>query len=105
MKEFPRIFLFRSMLIGGLLILTESAVEPVAAQTGQGMSAPITVHAPDAFYDPPANVPKRAGVLIRSEQLKDVTLPSGTMGWRILYTTTVNDQTSATAVAVVIAPI
>jgi pimeloyl-ACP methyl ester carboxylesterase len=109
MKEIPRISLFRSMslamLTGGLLILAGSAVEPAAAQTGQGMSAPITVHVPDAFYDPPANVPKRPGVLLRSERLKDVTLPSGTTGWRILYTTTVNDQTSATAVAVVIAPI
>jgi len=94
-----------AMFIGGLFILPESAVEPAAAQTGQGVSAPITVHAPDAFYDPPADVPKRPGVLVRSERLKDVTLPAGTAGWRILYTTTVNDRTSATAVAVVIAPI
>ena len=93
------------MFIGGLFILSESAVEPAAAQTGQGVSAPITVHAPDAFYDPPADVPKRPGVLVRRERLKDVTLPAGTTGWRILYATTVNDRTSATAVAVVIAPI
>jgi pimeloyl-ACP methyl ester carboxylesterase len=105
MKEFPGISLFRSMplamLLGGLFVLSKPAVEPAAAQT----EASISVHAPDAFYDPPANLPNRPGVLLRSERLKDVTLPAGTTGWRILYTTTVNDQTSATAVAVVIAPI
>jgi hypothetical protein len=63
------------------------------------------VHTPDAFYDPPADVSKRPGVLIRSKRLKDVALPAGVTGWRILYTTTVSDKTSATAVAVVIAPI
>jgi pimeloyl-ACP methyl ester carboxylesterase len=105
MKEFPRVSLFRSVSwavsIGLLVILSEWVIESVVAQT----SAPIAVHAPDAFYDPPANLPKRPGVLLRSERLKDVTLPAGTAGWRILYTTTVNDKTSATAVAVVIAPI
>ena len=64
----------------------------------------ITVRAPDAFYDPPADVPNRPGALLRSEPLKDVTLPLGTRGWRILYTTTIDDDTPATAVATVFAP-
>jgi pimeloyl-ACP methyl ester carboxylesterase len=41
---------------------------------------------------------------LRSEKLTDVTLPAGMTGWRILYTTTVNDRTPATAVATVFAP-
>jgi pimeloyl-ACP methyl ester carboxylesterase len=67
--------------------------------------AGLTVHAPDAFYDPPAEVPARPGELLRSEPLRDVTLPAGTRGWRILYTTTVDDTTPATAVATVFTPI
>jgi hypothetical protein len=55
-----------------------------AGPTRQQMLANITVHAPDAFYDPPADVPSRPGALLRSEPLKDVTLPSGIRGWRIL---------------------
>src|SRR5215510_9376930 len=65
----------------------------------------LTTHAPDAFYDPPADVPNRGGALLRSESLRDVTLPAGMRGWRILYTTTVDDATPATAVATVFAPI
>jgi pimeloyl-ACP methyl ester carboxylesterase len=107
MKELPIIFRSRSIrlaaFIGGLLILSELAAELGAGQTGQGTYAGIVVHAPDAFYDPPAVGPQRPGVLLRSEPLKDVSLPAGMVGWRILYTTTVNDKTSATAVAVVIA--
>lgn len=74
------------------------------APTRQEIFAKITVRPPDAFYDPPAEVPNKPGVLLRSELLKDVTLPDGMRGWRILYTTTVNDNTPATAVATVFAP-
>ena len=42
--------------------------------------------------------------MLRSELLKDVTLPAGMRGWRILYTTTVDDRTPATAVATVLVP-
>ncbi|MCA1457128.1 alpha/beta fold hydrolase [Bradyrhizobium sp. BRP22] len=69
------------------------------------MFAGVTVRPPDAFYDPPAQVPDRPGALLRSEPLRNVTLPAGMQGWRILYTTTVNDTTRATAVATVFAPI
>ena len=78
----------------------ESSTSP----TPQAVRASITMHAPDAFYDPPADVPRKPGALLRSEPLKDVILPAGVQGWRILYTTTVDDNTPATAVATVFAP-
>jgi pimeloyl-ACP methyl ester carboxylesterase len=78
--------------------------ESSAASTPDGSRARITLHAPDAFYDPPSDLPRQPGVLLRSEPLKDVILPAGMRGWRILYTTTVNDSTPATAVATVFAP-
>jgi pimeloyl-ACP methyl ester carboxylesterase len=62
------------------------------------------MHAPDAFYDPPADLARKPGVLLRSEPLKDVLLPAGVRGWRILYATTVDDNTPATAAAIVFAP-
>ena len=46
----------------------------------------------------------KPGALLRSEPLKDVILPAGIRGWRILYATTVDDSTPATAVATVFAP-
>jgi pimeloyl-ACP methyl ester carboxylesterase len=64
----------------------------------------LTVRAPDAFYDPPTDAPSQPGALLRSEPLRDVTLPTGMRGWRIQYTTTVDDATPATAVATVFAP-
>jgi pimeloyl-ACP methyl ester carboxylesterase len=62
------------------------------------------MHAPDAFYDPPPDLPRKPGALLRSEALRDVILPAGVRGWRILYATTVDDITPATAVAIVFAP-
>ena len=78
--------------------------ESSAAPTPQGVRASITAHAPDAFYDPPSDMPHQPGALLRSEPLKDVILPAGIRGWRILYATTVDDSTPATAVATVFAP-
>src|SRR5882762_11807979 len=69
--------------------------ESSAAPTPQGVRASITAHAPDAFFDPPSDLPHQPGALLRSEPLKDVILPAGTRGWRILYATTVNDSTPA----------
>jgi pimeloyl-ACP methyl ester carboxylesterase len=83
---------------------SDASPTPAASSSSQKMTAGITVHPPDAFYDPPVNLPKRPGALLRSESLKNVTLPPGMRGWRILYTTTVNDRTPATAVATVFAP-
>ena len=79
--------------------------EPSAPPTPQALRASITAHAPDAFYDPPSDLSREPGALLRSEPLKDVTLPVGMRGWRILYATTVDDSTPATAVATVFAPI
>jgi pimeloyl-ACP methyl ester carboxylesterase len=78
--------------------------ESSATPTRQAVRASITAHAPDAFYDPPSDLPHQAGALLRSEPLKDVMLPPGMQGWRILYVTTVDDSTPATAVATVFAP-
>ena len=78
--------------------------ESSAAPTPQAFRASITAHAPDEFYDPPSDPSHQPGVLLRSEPLKDVMLPAGIRGWRILYATTVDDNTPATAVATVFAP-
>jgi pimeloyl-ACP methyl ester carboxylesterase len=75
------------------------------APTAQAVNSVTTAHAPDGFYDPPADVPKKPGVLLRSEPLRGASLPTGVRGWRILYTTTIDDTTPATAVATVFAPI
>jgi len=69
------------------------------------LPAGLTIHTPDAFYDPPVKVTGRPGTLLRSEPLKDVTLPAGMRGWRIKYTTTVDDKTPITAIATVFAPV
>jgi pimeloyl-ACP methyl ester carboxylesterase len=79
---------------------SESSVPP----TPQGVRASVTARAPDAFYDPPSGLSRQPGALLRSEPLKDVMLPAGMRGWRMLYATTVDDNTPATAVAIVFAP-
>ena len=78
--------------------------ESSASPTPQESRASVTMQAPDAFYDPPAEMPQKPGALLRSELLKDVILPAGVRGWRVLYATTVDDNTPATAVAIVFAP-
>jgi len=79
---------------------SESSTPPIP----QRVPASISMQAPDAFYDPPADLPRKPGALLRSEPLRDVILPAGVQGWRILYTTTVDDNTPAMAVATVFAP-
>ena len=102
-------------LIGfaGLLVLLAGAgcnrpnrasFESSASPTPPGDRSSVTMQAPDAFYDPPPDVPRKSGALLRSELLKDIILPSGVRGWRILYATSVDDNTPATAVATVFAP-
>jgi len=81
-----------------------SALTSLADKARQAVLATIKVRSPDAFYDRPATVPEKPGVLLRSEPLKDVVLPPGMRGWRILYTTTVDDSTPAIAAATVFAP-
>jgi pimeloyl-ACP methyl ester carboxylesterase len=82
----------------------QASSESSVPSTPQGVRASITMQAPDAFYDPPADLSPQPGALLRSEPLKDVILPAGVQGWRILYTTTVDDNTPATAVATLFAP-
>jgi pimeloyl-ACP methyl ester carboxylesterase len=90
---------------GGCNRPKRASSESSATPTPQAVRASITPHPPDAFYDPPSDVSQRPGALLRSEPLKDVILPAGIRGWRILYATTVDDNTPATAVATVFAPI
>jgi len=71
----------------------------------QGAGPAVTIRPPDAFYDPPAQRPASPGALLRSEKLEAANLPSGMRGWRILYTTSVDDRTPAIAVAIVVAPV
>jgi hypothetical protein len=78
--------------------------ESSTPSTPQAARASITAHAPDSFYDPLTDLTHQPGALLRSEPLKDVILPAGVRGWRILYATTVDDSTPATAVATVFAP-
>ena len=103
----------RSIGSGVLLVLLAGAgcnrpkrasSESSAAPTPQAFRASITARAPDEFYDPPSDLLHHPGALLRSEPLKDVLLPAGIRGWRILYATTVDDNTPATAVATVFAP-
>jgi acetyl esterase/lipase len=82
----------------------QASSESSAAPTPQGVRPSVTAHAPDSFYDPPSDMSHQPGALLRSEPLKDVILPAGIRGWRILYATTVDDSTPATAVATVFAP-
>ena len=89
---------------GGCNRPKRASSESSATPTPQGSHANITAHAPDAFYDPPSNLSHQPGELLRREPLKDVILPAGMRGWRILYATTVDDSTPATAVATVFAP-
>lgn len=101
-------------LLAGLLVLACSGPGRSAVGAARAGSAPaagaaeaparLTARAPDAFYDPPAVVPRQPGAVLRSEPLRDVTLPAGMRGWRVLYATTVDDRTPATAVATVFAP-
>jgi hypothetical protein len=84
--------------------LKQATSESGASPTPQVVRASITAHAPDAFYAPPPDRSREPGALLRSEPLKDVVLPADMRGWRILFATTVDDSTPATAVATVFAP-
>ena len=56
---------------------------------------------PDAFYKPPSRVPDRPGVLLRIQRFTRG-IPDEWRAWRILYTTTRDDDTPAVASGVVI---
>ena len=70
-----------------------------------GISALIhrtSSQSPDAFYTAPSEVPDDPGALLRSEPFTRV--PKGALGWRILYTTTRDDETPVLASALVLVP-
>jgi len=59
-------------------------------------------NSPDAFYRPPSRIPGRPGVLLRSERYTRG-IPKEWRAWRILYTTTRDENVLAVASGVVIA--
>jgi pimeloyl-ACP methyl ester carboxylesterase len=95
----------KRIVLLSLVAVAGSFCNPLDTSAQPASQTDVTTRAPDAFYNPPPNVPRKSGALLRSELLKDVTLPSGMRGWRILYTTTIDDKTAATAVATVFAPL
>ena len=98
----------RSICFSVLLVLLAGTGCNRPKQTSSESSAAptpnVTTHAADACYVPPPDASRQPGALLRSEPLKDVVVPPGMHGWRILYSTTVDDNTPATAVAIVFAP-
>lgn len=58
---------------------------------------------PTAFYNAPAEVPKKPGQLLRTEPLT-VGVPDGAVAWRILYTTTHPDGSAAISSGTILAP-
>jgi pimeloyl-ACP methyl ester carboxylesterase len=67
------------------------------ASSAPNLFAGVVARAPDAFYDSPQRVPDRPGMLLRSEPLKNASLPNNMRGWRILYTTSIDDKTPLVA--------
>ena len=95
-RRFIRLIVFLSVIGGSIFLRTELFAQepsrpPARDAEAEGL-AKVTDHPPDAFYRPPTQVPNKPGALLRSEPLKDVTLPPGIQGWRILYTTGVNNK-------------
>jgi len=82
MTDRPR----RALLPAALLAL--GLALPVAAQTDT----------------PPAPETAPPGTLLETELILPALLPAGIQGWRILYATTIDDATPATAVATILAP-
>lgn len=80
-----------ALAVTGLLVAVSAAVRGSAS-------------APDAFYDEPDEVPAEPGVLLRSEPFTSDEIPDGAQAWRILYTTTEDDDTPAVASGLVIVP-
>lgn len=73
------------------------------AVAAAGLGAQLRDGAPQlsAFYDAPATLPGEPGVLLKSEPFT-TKVPENARAWRILYTTTRDDNTPAVASAVVL---
>jgi hypothetical protein len=104
LRSICSVFLLAFLTGSGCSRPKQASSDSIPYADPQGIRASITAYAPDAFYDPPAELSRQPGALLRSEPVKDVMLPAGMRGWRILYATTVDDNTPATAVATVFAP-
>lgn len=76
---------------------------PASAESNETIAGITGIEIGD-FYTPPKKLPKNPGEIIRAEVLQGYSLPHGMRGWKMLYSTTVNDKTPATAVAIVLAP-
>lgn len=74
------------------------------ALVGVSLFLQSRVATPDAFYDPPDDVPGAPGQLLRSEPFSSDEIPAGASAWKILYTTTSDEGHPAIASGLVIAP-
>lgn len=85
------------------LRVTGAVLSLVLALGAAGLGAQLRAGAPQisAFYDAPASVSAEPGALLRSEPF-DTKVPENAKAWRILYTTTRDDNTAAVASAVVL---
>lgn len=83
--------------------VTGAVLSLALAVAAAGLGAQLRDGAPQlsAFYDAPATVPAQPGVLLKSEPFT-TKVPENAKAWRILYTTTRDDNTPAVASAVVL---
>jgi pimeloyl-ACP methyl ester carboxylesterase len=81
----------------GLALIVALGLAAVSAQLRQG--EPVI----GDFYTAPEQVPEQPGSLLRAEAFQRG-IPDGAIGWRVLYTTTRDDQRPAVASALVVAP-
>ena len=83
--------------------VTGAVLSLALAVAAAGLGAQLRDGAPQlsAFYDTPATVPAQPGVLLKSEPFT-TKVPENAKAWRILYTTTRDDNTPAVASAVVL---
>lgn len=85
--------------VGGSLVALLVAGVLVVVSVELHRAAPT----PDAFYDAPADIPTQPGTLLRSEPFTRA-VPTGAQAWRILYTTTRDDNHPAVASGIVVVP-
>jgi uncharacterized membrane protein HdeD (DUF308 family) len=72
--------------------------------TGTGAWVNTSVPEPTEFYRAPDDLPAEPGVLLRSEPYEHEQVPDNAHAWRILYTTTSDEDSPAIASGLVIAP-
>ncbi|ULE33619.1 lipase family protein [Mycobacterium sp. IDR2000157661] len=102
------------MIACGLVVSGVAAcrADPVVTEdlTGPPISAEPDLPPPhvwlplDEFYERPARIPPKPGVLLKNDRLTDRLLPPRSRAWRMMYSTRLPDNTPATAVATVLAP-